>query len=45
MEHGLGFDYIDLLYITKDLSNDKGNMKIIKRYKKKKLIDKIKILE
>lgn len=45
MEHGLGFDYIDLLYITKDSSNDKENMKIIKRYKKKKLINKIKILE
>nr|HPM14064.1 hypothetical protein [Candidatus Dojkabacteria bacterium] len=45
IEHGLGFDYINLLCITKDLSNDKENMKIVKRYKKKKLIDKIKILK
>ncbi len=41
---GLGFDKIDTLYITKDQSINKENMKIIKGYKRKKLIDKIKTI-
>lgn len=43
-EHGLGFDHIDTLYITKDMSIDKENMKVMNRYKKMKLINKIKII-
>jgi D-alanine-D-alanine ligase-like ATP-grasp enzyme len=43
-EQGLGFDYIDTLYITKELSNSKEEMKIVKKYKRKGLIDKIKIV-
>lgn len=43
-EYGLGFDCIDTLYITKKMSNYKENMKIIKKYKRMKLIGKIKII-
>ena len=44
-EYGLGFDYIDSLFITKEMSNDKEEMKIMKRYKRKKLINNIKIIK
>ena len=44
-EYGLGFDYIDTLYITKDMSMKKEYMKIIKVYKRKKLINKIKVIK
>ncbi|KKP54910.1 MAG: Cyanophycin synthetase [candidate division WS6 bacterium GW2011_GWB1_33_6] len=43
-ENGLGFDHINTIYITKDQSTDKKNMGIIKKYKKMKLIDNIKII-
>ncbi len=43
-EYGLGFDYIDTLYITKELSKEKEQMKVVKRYKRKGLIDKIKTI-
>ncbi len=42
--NGLGFDKIDTLYITKDMSNNKEYIKIMKRYSRMKLIDKIKII-
>ncbi len=44
-EYGLGFDYIDTLFITKEMSNDKEKMKIMKRYKRKKVINNIKIIK
>ena len=44
-QYGLGFDHINSLYITKELTYDKENMKVIKRYKRRKLINKIKILK
>ena len=43
-EHGLGFDHIDILYVTKEMSNEKEYMKIMNKYKRMKLIDKIKII-
>ena len=43
-QYGLGFDHINSLYITKELTHDKENMKVIKKYRRRKLIDKIKIL-
>ncbi len=44
-EHGLGFNYIDTLYITKDQNSEKEYMKIVKRLKRKKLINKIKVIQ
>jgi cyanophycin synthetase len=44
-EYGLGFNKLDTVYITKDQCLDKEKMKILKRYKRKKLIDKIKRIE
>jgi cyanophycin synthetase len=43
-ENGLGFDSIDTLYITKEHSKVRENMRIVKKYKKMKLINKIKII-
>jgi len=43
-EYGLGFDHIDTLFIVKDQSTEKDNMKIVKRYKRKGFINKIKII-
>lgn len=43
-QNGLGFDHIDTLYITKDMSVNKENMSIMNKYKRMKLIDKIKII-
>lgn len=43
-DNGFGFDYIDTLYITKDQSINKECMKIVKGYKRKRLINKIKII-
>jgi len=44
-ENGLGFNYIDTLYITKELSIQKEYLKIVKRYKRRKLINNIKIIK
>ena len=44
-EYGLGFDYIDTLYITKDQSIKKEYMKTLKGYKRRKLINKIKVIK
>ncbi len=41
---GLGFDKIDLLVIRKDLTQNKTYMRMLKRYRRKGLIDKIKII-
>ena len=41
-ENGLGFDYIDTLFITKEMFNNKECIKKIKKYRKMKLIDNIK---
>lgn len=41
-EYGLGFDHIDTLFVTKDMHSNKEYMKVVKRYKKMKLIDNIK---
>lgn len=43
-ENGLGFDHIDTLYVTKEQSLEKENMKKMKTYKRMKLIDKIRII-
>ena len=41
-QYGLGFDHINTIFITKDMSTNKEYMKILKRYKRMKLIDNIK---
>jgi D-alanine-D-alanine ligase-like ATP-grasp enzyme len=41
-EHGLGFDRIDTLFLTKEIRNDKEAMKVFRKYRRKKLIKKIK---
>jgi cyanophycin synthetase len=41
-ETGLGFDNIDILIIEDRLTNNKDAMKVVKRYKRKGYIDKIK---
>lgn len=43
-EYGLGFDKIDYIYLSKDNASNKGHMKIIKKYKRKNHITKIKDL-
>lgn len=43
-EKGLGFDHIHTVYVTKDMKNNSECMKIIRRYKRAKLINSIKIL-
>ncbi|MDD3474665.1 MAG: hypothetical protein PHP08_02050 [Candidatus Dojkabacteria bacterium] len=43
-EHGLGFDRIDLLLLTKDITKDKEIMKTLKKYKRKGYIKKFKII-
>jgi D-alanine-D-alanine ligase-like ATP-grasp enzyme len=39
---GLGFDHINTVYITKEMYSNKEYVKILKRYKRMRLIDKIK---
>lgn len=41
---GLGFDKVDIVVVRKDLSQIKNHMRILKRYKRKGLIDKVKII-
>ncbi|KUK77165.1 MAG: cyanophycin synthetase [candidate division WS6 bacterium 34_10] len=41
-EHGLGFDRIDTLFLTKEIRNNKKAMKVFRKYRRKKLIQKIK---
>jgi D-alanine-D-alanine ligase-like ATP-grasp enzyme len=43
-EYGLGFDSIHTLFVTKENSINKKCMKIMKKYKNKKLINNIKII-
>jgi cyanophycin synthetase len=43
-ETGLGFDNIDMLIIADRLTNNKDAMKVVKRYKRKGYIDKIKTI-
>jgi D-alanine-D-alanine ligase-like ATP-grasp enzyme len=43
-ENGLGFDRIDLVIVSKQQSTQKENFKIIRKYQRKGLIDKIKII-
>lgn len=43
-EHGLGFDRIDLLLLTKDVTKDKKHIKILKKYKRKGYIKKLKVI-
>lgn len=43
-ENGLGFDHIDTLYITKDMKDEKEYIKIVKKYRRMKLIDNIKYI-
>lgn len=40
-QHGLGFDRIDLLLVTKDVKSNKEYMKVLKKYKRKGYIKKI----
>lgn len=44
-EYGFGFDYIDTLYIAKDQSTYEGHMKIVRGYKRKGLINKIRVIK
>ena len=41
-ENGLGFDHINTVYVTKDMSKEKKYTKILKKFKGMKLIDNIK---
>lgn len=41
-EHGLGFDRVDTLYITKDIKSNRDAMKVFKKYRRKGYINKIK---
>lgn len=41
-DHGLGFDRIDYLFITKDIKRNKESMRIFKKYRRKGYINKIK---
>jgi hypothetical protein len=41
---GLGFDRIDMVVVRKDLTQSKTYMKILKKYKRRGLIEKIKII-
>jgi cyanophycin synthetase len=43
-EHGLGFDRIDYLFLTKEIKKNKKVMKIFKKYKRKGYINEIKTL-
>jgi hypothetical protein len=43
-EHGLGFDRIDYLFLTKDIKKQKESMRIFKKYRRKGYINKIKTL-
>jgi D-alanine-D-alanine ligase-like ATP-grasp enzyme len=43
-EHGLGFDRIDILFVTKDIKSSKEEMKVLKKYKRKGYINKIKTI-
>jgi cyanophycin synthetase len=43
-EHGLGFDRIDYLFITKDIKKDKDSMRVFKKYRRKGYINKIKTI-
>ncbi len=43
-EDGLGFDHIDTLYVTKEMSKEKEYMKIVKKYRSMKLINKIVVI-
>ncbi|MCD4756058.1 hypothetical protein K8R20_00335 [bacterium] len=44
-EHGLGFDQIDTLFITKEIKSNKKEMKIFKKYKRKGYIKLIKTIQ
>ena len=41
---GLGFDKIDMVVVRKDLSQNRTYMKLLRKYKRKGFIDKIKII-
>ncbi len=43
-DHGLGFDRIDYLFVTKDIKKEKKAIKIFKKYKRKGFINKIKTI-
>jgi D-alanine-D-alanine ligase-like ATP-grasp enzyme len=43
-EHGLGFDRIDTLFVTKDIKSNKEEMRIFKKYRRKGYINKIKTI-
>ena len=43
-EYGLGFDHIHTLFISNEQSKDKKCMKIVRKYKREKYIDKFKII-
>ncbi len=44
-DSGLGFDRIDMLVISQELSKEREYFSIVRKYKRKGLIDKIKILK
>lgn len=44
-EHGLGFDRIDYLFLTKDIMKNRDTIRIFKKYKRKGYIKKIKIIK
>lgn len=43
-EYGLGFDHIHTLFISNEQSKEKKCMKIVRKYKREKYIDKLKII-
>ncbi len=43
-EKGLGFDHINTLLVTREQSSNRENMNIIKKFKRMKLIDNIKVI-
>jgi cyanophycin synthetase len=43
-EHGLGFDRIDCLFLTKKIKEDRKALKVFKKYKRKGYINKIKTI-
>jgi cyanophycin synthetase len=44
-EHGLGFDRIDTLFVTKDIADRKDEMKVFRKYKRKGYIRRIKAIK
>jgi cyanophycin synthetase len=44
-DHGLGFDRLDYLFLTKKVKGDKKSLKVFRKYNRKGYINKIKIIK